>query len=192
MNKKKTLTYKYIAILIFIIIHLGCDDPILIKRKQPSILMLQVDYSTSTFEGGFEFEYDQSTKPFDYLIDYRQPDDFGSVKVFHVGLEDLLFEGSIVWAGIGERIEPEILVEANNFGISQDELNPELITGFEEIFNPGDQDFEVEPAWNSLADLQIVQDYLAENQQEIHYFLYQPSVGPGNPEDWDWIFFLHK
>ena len=192
MKTKKSFGFQYIIILILSAITFSCGDDILIEEKQPSILLLQVNYNTSAFEGGFEYKYEESTQPFEYLIDFREPNDFGSVKVFHVGVEDLLFEGSIIWAGTGERIKPETLHEPNEFGVTEDELNPDLVTGFEEVFNPGNQEFIVDPAWNSLTNLQVVQDYLTENQQEIHYFLYQPSNGAGDPADWKWIFFLHK
>jgi len=43
----------------------------------------------------------------------------------------------------------------------------------------------------SVQSLVKVREYLSKNPKTpVKLFLYTPSVGAGNPEDWDWIIFL--
>ena len=45
--------------------------------------------------------------------------------------------------------------------------------------------------WNSISNLEIVNNYLNTNPNgKINLFLYTPSVGIGNPADWDWYIIL--
>lgn len=48
-----------------------------------------------------------------------------------------------------------------------------------------------ESIWKSINNLKIVARYRESNSTEkIHLFLYTPSVGVGNPADWDWYVIL--
>ena len=65
------------------------------------------------------------------------------------------------------------------------------INGFENVFNPSNEVYNYDSIWLTIEKLQLVQDYLVSNPTaSMKIFLYKPSVGMGNPVDWDWVIFL--
>ena len=65
--------------------------------------------------------------------------------------------------------------------------------GFEDIFNPNDLELNYEKAWGAVQGLAITREFLKANpNQKVKMFLYTPSVGVGNPEDWFWVIYLKR
>jgi hypothetical protein len=45
--------------------------------------------------------------------------------------------------------------------------------------------------WNAIDNLEKVSNYRSVNtESNIHLFLYTPSVGDGDPKEWDWFVIL--
>lgn len=157
------------------------------------VLLLKLDYLTNTFEGGLEFVFSQQSDDFTIEPEYKFVDDLGYIKMKYKELGKTLFEGTIHSDKVGEMKFPKDLLPANMFKaqITQDFVSP--INGFEEIFNPKNLDLDYFNVWHIAQSLLKVREYLEANpSQKVKLFLYTPSVGEQNPQDWHWIIFLKK
>ena len=155
------------------------------------VLVLKVDYLTNKFEGGTELTFTKSSPNFNIQPIYISPGDFGNISMMYQDINELLFDGSIVWMGKGYIKYPRNFIPANRFEIvlTSDYVIPK--NGFENVFNPNNTNYDYSPIWSSVQSLIKVREYLRSNPNSTaKLFLYTPSVGAGNPEDWDWIIFL--
>lgn len=155
-----------------------------------NVLVLKVDYTTNTFEGGKELSFAIDTTDFTITYEYTPPGDFGNITMTYQELNETLFDGSIVWAGLGQMNYPQNLLGANQFDyvLTADYA---LAPGFENVFNLDNTVYDYEPVWSSVQGLVKVRQYLASNPYAtVKLFLYTPSVGVGDPEEWDWIIFM--
>jgi hypothetical protein len=122
---------------------------------------------------------------------YVAPSDFGSVKIIYQELNETLFDGTIVWSGLGQMNYPQNLLNANQFDtvMTTDYVAPSA--GFVNIFNPDNTTYSYNEVWTSVQSLVKVRQYLYSNPNaSVKLFLYTPSVGIGNPAEWDWIIFM--
>lgn len=166
------------------------DDPFNSSLTANKVLLLKVDYLTNTFEGGKELTFNQPTTTFTITTDYKSPGDFGSIKFTYKELNQPLFDGTIIWMGKGQMTFPNNLIDPKQFELvkTYDIVYPK---GFENIFNPNNQTYDYSPIWNKVQMLSKVREYLKSNPgATAKIFLYTPSVGIGNPADWDWILLL--
>lgn len=170
------------------------DDNIPAEPYQNKVALLKVDYLTHTFEGGQELAFNSSSG-FTISSEYVVPSDFGSVKLVYEELEETLFEGTIVWLGLGERTYPETLLGTEDFtNIAEPVAMPsetmfQNVMYYESAFYPEDLDYT--SLWHSIANLKIVESYRNSNPNaKVNVFLYTPSVGLGNPADWDYYVIL--
>ncbi|MDD2288287.1 MAG: hypothetical protein PHY55_05580 [Bacteroidales bacterium] len=155
------------------------------------VLVLKVDYLTNKFEGGTELTFTKSSPNFNIQPIYISPGDFGNISMIYQDINELLFDGSIIWMGKGYIKYPRNFIPANRFEIvlTSDYVIPK--NGFENVFNPNNTNYDYSPIWSSVQSLVKVREYLRSNPNSTaKLFLYTPSVGAGNPEDWDWIIFL--
>ena len=86
---------------------------------------------------------------------------------------------------------PQNLINANQFDsvLTADYVTP--ISGFENVFNPNNTTYNYDPVWSSVQSLVKVRQYLVSNPNAtVKIFLYTPSVGIGNPAEWDWIIII--
>lgn len=155
------------------------------------VLVLKVDYLTNKFEGGTELTFTKSSPNFNIQPIYISPGDFGNISMIYQDINELLFDGSIVWMGEGNIKYPRNFIPANLFNrvLTSDIVFPKQ--GFENLFNPDNTNYDYSQIWISVQSLVKVREYLSSNPNTpVKLFLYTPSVGAGNPEDWDWIIFL--
>ncbi len=193
--KSSILKFKHYSYAVAIIASLSillfssCEE---MERHYPSkILMLKVDYLTNSFEGGKELLFSQSSETFTIATQYDPPGDFGNIKLIYEELNKVIFDGDIIWMGLGHINYPQNILPASDFDhvLTCDYYIPR--GGFENVFNPQNTDYDYSPIWSSVQGLVKVRDYLRSNPDAtVKLFLYTPSVGVGNPEDWDWILFL--
>lgn len=156
------------------------------------VLMLKVDYTTNTFDGGTILGFSKKNNNFTIEDEYVPPGDFGSVKLIYKELNEPLFFGTIHWMGLGEMTFPEKLEPADSFKhtLTNDVRYPK---GFEGIVIPESLKINYEKPWLSVQGLLKVRQFLADNpEQKVKMFLYTPSIGEGNPEDWFWMIYLKK
>lgn len=156
------------------------------------VLLLKVDYTTNTFEGGTILGFDKKTDDFTVENQHVAPSDFGSVKLIYKELNQPLFEGTIIWMGRGKMTFPETLEPASAFKrvMTSDFYRA---GGFENVFNPDNMELDYEKPWISVQGLVKTREFLAANPtQKAKLFLYTPSVGAGDPKDWYWVIYLKK
>lgn len=161
---------------------------------QNNVLLLKVDYTTQAFEGGKELEF-ENADGFTISKTFNQPSDFGDITLKYEQTGDTLFYGSIHWNGAGQIYYPENISPANGFTALPQALPLPAESNFEVIY-PLDTDEPQDEVpytalWNAVASLQKVKEYREANPTaKIYLYLYTPSVGFGNPEEWKWIIFI--
>jgi hypothetical protein len=160
------------------------------------LLLLQVDYTGNRFEAVKDLFFPGKSNEFTVGNDYESPGDFGYEKLFYGELKQLFFYGTIVWAGCGEIMYPEIWNIPQEYPLTaqRDIVIPP--NGFEwvegkEGWHPSSE--EMESAWRSVMPLVLAREFIVANPREkVKVYFYRPSVGVGNPGDWKWIFILRN
>jgi len=159
------------------------------------VLLLKVDLVTNNFEGGKELSFEEADT-FTITPEYVSPGDFGSIKLKYEETDETIFDGTIVWDGLGEMSYPATLSAPTSFEVIE---NGVPMPADQDIvfvdYGLGDIDFPLttnhESVWASISHLQAVKDYRAINPNaKVHLFLYAPSVGIGDPAEWDWFVIL--
>ena len=167
------------------------DETIIPTTNSNNVLLLKVDYNTNLFEGGKELTFANTTSNMTITNQYVSPGDFGSIKLIYQELNETLFDGTIVWSGLGQMNYPQNLLHENQFDRVEtaDYVTP--ISGFENVFNPNNSTYNYNEIWTSVQSLVKVRQYLNSNPNAtVKLFLYTPSVGIGNPSEWDWIIIM--
>lgn len=166
------------------------------QTPKNKVLLLKVDYTSEVFEGGKEFHFPEPSEAFTIAERYEPPGDFGIVELRYEEINEVLFFGTIVWMGLGEMSFPANIRPPEQFALVETEDYVSPGKGFENIFDPYDQqeeNFDYTEIWASVQNLVKVREYLDSNpNQKVKIFLYAPSVGVGNPLDWDWFIFMKK
>jgi hypothetical protein len=185
---------KNIAILVSILLLFGCSKDN--DSKQPNgILLLKVDYMTSVFEGGKELSISTKISSSDTIpisVDYRPPGDFGSIALYYQPTNDMIFSGTIIWVGTGQISYPSEFDSPDKFSKLGYNIEQPDITRYQTIYySLSNQPIEYTNIWNAISNLEIVNDYLSGGKR-IGLFLYTPSVGVGDPNEWDWFVILNK
>ena len=156
------------------------------EPNQNKVLLLKVDYQTNVFEGGKELLFDNNQQNMTLVNEYITPGDFGNLKITYQELNATIFDGTIIWMGLGQMNFPTNLLPPNQFevALTNDYILPP--SGFENIFNLDNIDYDYESIWGSIQSRVKVREYLTSNPTAtVKVFLYTPSVGVGNPADWD-------
>jgi hypothetical protein len=188
----KTKILSFTAIILTLISCSNDNEEANTPTTNPNkVLVLKVDYNTNQFEGGKELSFPNTTSNMTLTNQYVAPSDFGSVKIIYQELNETLFDGTIVWSGLGQMNYPQNLLNANQFDtvMTTDYVAPSA--GFVNIFNPDNTTYSYNEVWTSVQSLVKVRQYLYSNPNaSVKLFLYTPSVGIGNPAEWDWIIFM--
>lgn len=164
------------------------NDPDPVAIDSENVLLLKVDYLTNTFEGGMELGFEGAPDSFTIDVDYQAPGDFGGIQLYYDEIDEKIFDGTIHWMGLGAISFPESFNPPGAFErrLTEDYVTPQA--GFENVFNPGNENYDYDPIWASVQSLVRVRSFLESNPEAtVKLFLYTPSVGVGNPADWDWI-----
>ncbi|GGB85774.1 hypothetical protein GCM10007424_27330 [Flavobacterium suaedae] len=170
------------------------SNPVQETPTANKVVMLKVDLETNVFEGGKELTFPEANS-FTISTIYNEPGDFGDITLKYEEVNETIFAGDIVWMGLGEMTYPETLNTADDF-LSVDETvafpmedNFQIIEYSEYNYYPESIDYSA--IWGAIDNLQIVQEYRDSNpDSKINLFLYTPSVGVGNPAEWDWYVIL--
>lgn len=158
------------------------------------VLMLKVDFQSYAFEGGKELTFPEADT-FTITSDYVAPGDFGSIKLNYEEVNQPLFDGTIHWMGLGERSYPETLAAPQTFNETDEAAEMPALEDFE-IVSYGDEGYfefyiDHQSLWASFDQLELVKEYRENNPNaKVQVFLYTPSVGVGDPADWDWYVML--
>jgi hypothetical protein len=189
---------KYILNIILIMTLCACnssDEPEEIQLTPNKVLLLQIDYLTYDFEGGFEFEFQQSSS-FTITSTYDPPFDLGNVKLYYDEINELIFDGDIYWSGSGYRNFPEELVEPSIYAVTTNSVPLPNTETFQKIMYDESDHFypdtiNYSEIWNAINNLELVENYLISNPDGIiNLFLHTSSVGGNQPSDWNWYLIL--
>jgi hypothetical protein len=166
-------------------------------NTENKVLLLKVDLLGNTFEGGTELIFPDA-EGFTLEHEYVSPGDFGSIKLKYEETGGTIFDGTIVWNGHGQMTYPEALEAPNTFSVTDNEVPMPSDSQFEVVEYAGEGEIgfplmsiDMEAIWGSVSHLQQVEAYRASNPNaKVHLFLYAPSVGIGDPAQWDWFVIL--
>ncbi len=155
------------------------------------VLLLKVDYLTNTFQGGKETIYSENSNTFTISHQIVAPVDFGNIKLKYNEINQILFDGDIIWMGLGQIHYPQNMLAANQFDavLTADVVFP--TTSFNHILPQPNLGNNYNQVWMAVQNLVKVRQYLISNPTGVvHLYLYTPSVGVGNPADWKWIILM--
>lgn len=166
-------------------------------QAENKVVLLKVDATTFAFEGGKELTFDDAST-FTISHEYNLPGDFGSIKLKYDELDAPIFDGDIHWMGLGgmhypEAIDPVSSFESITTAVPMPDASLRELVLYDE-FVPVDEwpySANYSALWDAVDNLEIVKEYREANPTaKVHFFLYTPSVGSGNPEEWDWFVIL--
>lgn len=169
------------------------------------LLLLKIDYATSQFEGGTLYNFDnKSADTIPVEIEYREPLDFGYIKITHKPDLAVVFEGEIIWRGVGEIQIPEKFSEPEKFSIAKHDIEAPSLGNIEYFFLKKpllgtfatQQDIDVESKleetfdniWKGLADLKVIHEFMDDNAL-IGVFLYPASALTEDFAKWLLVFY---
>ena len=192
-NPMKTKLFTLLAFAVVLTSCVGPEDDFsnTIPVQDNKVLLLKVDYMTNVFEGGKELIFSDSTATFNVEVEYQQPSDLGGIQLYYKELDAKIFDGSIVWNGTGAISYPESFEPASSFEVTltNDYIFP--TEGFENVFNPTEETYDYQTIWGAVQSLLKAREFVLSNPDaKARIFLYTPSVGVGNPEEWEWIIIL--
>lgn len=159
-------------------------------------VLLKVDLTTNTFEGGQNVEL-----PGDAVLNlvpqYVSPGDIGSITLKTLQSNTTVFSGGIHWAGKGEISFPQTFLTASDYAVSGTEAPLPGVSDIDFITYAEMPEFvngtDYAEVWDAIDNLEVVkQSRLNHPDEKVHIMLYTPSVGVGNPEEWEWIVVLRK
>ena len=158
------------------------------------VLLLKVDFLTSAFEGGKELTF-ADEDDFTISTTYNSPGDFGDVSLNYSELNQPLFAGTIHWMGLGEMTYPESLENVEFFTPVTDPVAMPDVSLFAPVmyseYPTYPETIDYAALWDAVDNLLMVKEYRMSNPNaQINVFLYTPSVGVGNPAEWDWFIIL--
>jgi hypothetical protein len=164
---------------------------------QKHILISKVDYLTFRYKGFYVLNVTHKLNSGDeipFVSQYQSPGDFGYIKLFYRNTDNLLMDGTIVWAGCGHLNFP------NNFraGLPMDNGLPYPGQSRIAFIDDGGNymtvtdERELQYIWQSLSRQKEFQHYYGNSSKKVAVYLYTPSVGVGNPADAYYLVFTEQ
>lgn len=181
---------RILILILSLIIILGCSKD---KVAGSHIELLFVDYQTNQFEGGAGFNFNiplGSSDSIDLIKEYKEPGDFGSITFYYNNSSNVIFKGDIIWMGKGELHTPSSISPVNSYATTNVAIPTPNSSDFQ-VLHPYYDSIPFTSIWNAIDELEIVNQSLSSGKK-IGIFLYQPSVGVGDPADWDWVIIMNK
>jgi len=200
MISRKTTFIANFIIGVFLLSLSSCkdkaqDNPEGVSKK---LVLLKVDYLTHDFEGGQQLEvapHNNLTDSLPLIVNYIHPMDFGNLSIYYQSTNSagLVFDGSVIWMGTGTRTYPSIMFGPGEFPLLSVPLDNIDSTEFQLVhYDNGGQQIYYDSIWDGINNLEIVDYCRSQNNTKMGLFLYQPSVGTGDPSDWDWYILMEK
>ena len=174
----------------------ACSEP---RSVQPpagvttsDLIGVQVDFQTGVVEGGAYYANIVLPNAPDSLPiglkSYTPAGDFGNIQWEWKPSQELLFNGDIVWMGLGTRIVPEFLTAPEDLGWKATAAAAPDSAQQQWLAQKWNENLPIDVAtlWSEVLHLPCFH-----NRREglpIAIYLYTPSVGIGDPATWKyWI-----
>jgi len=157
-----------------------------------SLALLKVDYQTHKFEGGKVFHFNDNGLHTDIPVQmtYIPPGDFGNMTLLYAPTGDSIFDGSIVWSGKGKMTYPTLtgnFPAATGTVATPDSNAVQIISPYTYIKKA---EYNIPAVWAGISNLLITKEF-SRAHARTGLFLYTPSVGMGDPADWDYFWILY-
>lgn len=174
------------------------DQPVAVnpvtEPAENKVMLLKVNFQDYAFEGGVELTFPEADT-FTISSDYAAPGDFGSIILNYAETGQPLFMGEIVWAGLGHMIYPCAMNTPDMFEPASQAIPMPAVSNFVTVdydeFAIYPDVIDYQSIWSAVDDLALVKQYREQNPNaDVHLFLYTPSVGVGDPAEWDWYVIL--
>ncbi len=168
------------------------------QEEGNKVSLLILDVETYLFKGGIELSFPEETNSFTISTFSGSSDsssDFNWVDLRYSELDELLFSGTMLLTGPGQRTTPDRINPITDFETIQTVLPRPHDSVFVDI-KINDSAYEMSQSnrdsiWQSIDQLKITKDYRSSNPDEkIHVFYYQSWLGFGHEADWDWYIIL--
>ncbi|MBR3947027.1 MAG: hypothetical protein IKJ56_08000 [Bacteroidales bacterium] len=171
------------------------------------ILIAKVDYMTFEYGGFYSMNVTNKQNEgneIPFLADYMSPSDFGYIKLYYRDQSNLLMDGSIIWAGCGELNFPETFVKGNSSNTYVPEYTMKRGLSFPSdrisyidadgsyVQDVDESDNDLGYIWQTLSDCEEFMSYYEQTSKKVAVYLYQPSVGMGDPYDWYYMVFVER
>ena len=171
------------------------------------ILIAKVDYMTFEYGGFYSMNVTNKQNEgneIPFLADYMSPSDFGYIKLYYHDESNLLMDGSIIWAGCGELNFPETFVKGNSSNTYVPEYTMKRGLSFPSdrisyidadgsyVQDVDESDNDLGYIWQTLSDCEEFMSYYEQTSKKVAVYLYQPSVGMGDPYDWYYMVFVER
>lgn len=155
---------------------------------QKHILISKVDYLTFRYKGFYALNVTDKLNTgneIPFVAEYREPGDFGYIKLFYRNTNNLLMDGTIIWMGCGELSFPASFRAGRQLNSGMPYPGQTHISF---INNEGDyitvtDESELQRIWQTLSKQEEFQHYYGNTHKKVAVYLYTPSVGVGNPAD---------
>jgi hypothetical protein len=162
-----------------------------VPASQNKVLLLKVDYLTHAFEGGKELIYPNNPN-FNLTYDYQSAGDFGGMTLMYADVGQPIFSGTIIWMGLGVMQYPQSLLPVSAFAttgnLPMPGANDFVVIDAEQNMSYYQDPVPFSPIWDAVKNLQLVHQYRSINPNApVRLFVYTPSVGVGDPADWDYF-----
>jgi hypothetical protein len=171
------------------------------------ILIAKVDYMTFEYGGFYSMNVTNKQNEgneIPFLAEYMSPGDFGYIKFYYRDETNLLMDGSIIWAGCGALNFPETFVKSNSSSTYVPEYTMKRGLSFpsDRISYIGvdgsyaqdvdESDNDLGYIWQTLSAQEEFMSYYEQTSKKVAVFLYQPSVGVGDPYDAYYMVFVER
>ncbi len=161
------------------------------------MMLLKLDYQTTTFQGGAQIElasYSNLNDSIPLEVNYIEPADFGGLSVYYEPTNGLIFNGSIILDSLGQMSYPASIFPAADFTLMDEALPAMDSTMFQVIHYELDgTPIDYTAIWDAVSNLQNVNFYrLSKANSKIGLFLYAPNTETGDPSEWSWYLIFEK
>ena len=164
---------------------------------QKHILISKVDYLTFRYKGFYALNVTDKLNTgneIPFVAEYREPGDFGYIKLFYRNTNNLLMDGTIIWMGCGELSFPASFRAGRQLNSGMPYPGQTHISF---INNEGDyitvtDESELQRIWQTLSKQEEFQHYYGNTHKKVAAYLYTPSVGVGNPADAYYLVFTEQ
>lgn len=184
---KKTL----LLLVLFTSFLFSCDTPEDDSPEQSSIVILLIDYTTNTFQGGasvFTPKVDFAFTELPVTTDITEPtnDLNGSVSLILSSTNEQIFNGALSDEGNADIFTPSILSPSSFFTLVDELPYPASLT-VDDVDGPYQESFET--TWEAIDKLNIVDVFRGDGALFGRY-LYKPSEDV--TENWKWLVIMYN
>lgn len=164
---------------------------------QKHILISKVDYLTFRYKGFYALNVTNKLNTgneIPFVADYRSPGDFGYIKLYYRNTNNLLMDGTIIWAGCGALNFPDSFRAGHRLasGMPYPGQGRIAFINNEGHYTAVTDEYELQRIWQTLSHQQEFRHYYTHSSKRVAVYLYTPSVGVGNPADAYYLVFTER